>query len=433
LDYYDTFSPVAKLTTVRTLLAVAAIKHWHLHQLDVNNAFLHGDLAEEVYMTLPPGFAKTGESKVCRLHKSLYGLKQSSRQWFAKFSSALLEFGFVQSKADYTLFTRSLPDSFIAILVYVDDIVVASDNSAAVSIFIHMLNDRFQLKDLGQLKYFLGLEIARSELGISVCQRKYALEILETTGLLASKPAKIPMDPNVKFSKDSGQLLADPTSYRRLVGRLLYLTLGRPDISFAVQVLSQFMDKPRAPHLDAATQVLRYIKTSPAQGMFFPVISSLQLKAFCDSDWAGCLDSRRSVTGYCVFLDNSLVSWKSKKQTTVSRSSAEAEYRAMASTCCEIVWLRNLLTDLQIPLQPALLYCDSKAALHIAANPVFHERTKHIDIDCHVVREKIQSGVLCTFHVSSQYQLADIFTKALGSSHFHPLLSKMSVHNIYSP
>jgi hypothetical protein len=156
----------------------------------------------------------------------------------------LLEFGFIQSKADYTLFTRSLADSFIAILVYIDDIVVASDNLAAVSTFIHMLNNKFQLKDLGQLKYFLGLEIARSELGISVCQRKYALDILETTSLLASKTTKVPMDPNVKFSKDSGQLLDDPTSYRRLVGRLLYLTISRPDISFAIQVLSQFMDKP---------------------------------------------------------------------------------------------------------------------------------------------------------------------------------------------
>jgi len=339
LDYYETFSPVAKLTTVRTLLVVAAVKQWHLHQLDVNNAFLHGQLDEEVYMSLPPGFTNKGESKVCKLHKSIYGLKQASRQWFAKFSTALLEFGFIQSKADYTLFTRSLEGSFIALLVYVDDIVVASDNSAEVSKFIKLLNDRFQLKDLGQLKYFLGLEIARSELGISVCQRKYALEVLEDSGMLASKPVHFPMEPNVKFSKDSGQLLEDPTAYRRLVGRLLYLTISRPDISFVVQVLSQFMAQPRAPHLAAAHRVLHYIKASPAQGLFFPVISNLQMKAFCDSDWAGCVDSRRSVTGYCIFLDHSLISWKSKKQTTVSRSSAEAEYRAMASTCCEVVWL----------------------------------------------------------------------------------------------
>jgi hypothetical protein len=194
-----------------------------------------------------------------------------------------------------------LGGSFIALLVYVDDIIVASDNSAEVSKFIQLLNDRFKLKDLGQLKYFLGLEIARSELGISVSQRKYALEVLEDTGMLASKPVQFPMEPNMKFSKDSGQILDDPTAYRRLVGRLLYLTISRPDISFAVQVLSQFMDKPRVPHLTAATRVMRYIKASPAQGLFFPVISSLQMKAFCDSDWAGCVDSRRSVTGYCVF------------------------------------------------------------------------------------------------------------------------------------
>jgi len=417
---------MAKLTTVRTLLVVAAVKQWHLHQLNVNNAFLHGQLDEEVYMSLPPGFTNQEESKVCKLHKLIYGLKQASRQWFAKFSTALLEFGFIQSKADYTLFTRTLEGSFIALLVYVDDIVVASDNSAEVSKFIQLLND-------SQLKYFLGLEIARSELEISVCQRKYALEVLEDSGLLASKPVRFPKEPNVKFSKDSGQLLEDPTAYRRLVGRLLYLTISRPAISFVVQVLSQFKVQPRVPHLAAAHRVLRYIKASPAQGLFFPVISSLQMKAFCNSDWARCVDSRRSVTGYCIFLDYSLISWKSKKQTTISRSSAEAEYRAMASTCCEVVWLQSLLQDLQVPPQTALLYCDSKVVFHIAANPVYHERTKHIDIDCHVVREKLQLGILCTFHVSSKHQIADVFTKSLGFSFFFSLVSKMSLHNIYSP
>jgi hypothetical protein len=214
----------------------------------------------------------------------------------------------------------------------VDDIVIASDNPVDVSKFIQLLNDRFKLKDLEQLKYFLGLEVAQSELGISVCQRKYALEVLEDTSLLASKPAKFLMEPSVKFSKDFGILLDDLSSYRRLIGRMLYLTITRLDISFAVQVLSQFMDKPRDTHLAAASRVLRYIKASPTQGLFFAAKSTLQMKAFCDSDLVSCSDTRRSVTSYCVFLDNSLISWKSKKQKIVSRSSVEAEYRAMVST-----------------------------------------------------------------------------------------------------
>uniref|UniRef100_A0A2N9FQ69 Integrase catalytic domain-containing protein n=1 Tax=Fagus sylvatica TaxID=28930 RepID=A0A2N9FQ69_FAGSY len=377
LDYSETFSPVAKFSTVRTLLAIASVKNWSLIQLDVNNAFLHGDLAEEVYMALPPGFPSKGENTnlVCKLNKSLYGLKQASRQWFAKFSSTILKQGFVQSKSDYSLFTRVQGTVFMALLVYVDDILIASNDMPSVHALKESLHAEFKLKDLGPLKYFLGLEVARSTKGISLCQRKYALDILSDSGLLASKPVATPMEQNLKMSQSTGDLLDDPSIYRRLVGRLLYLTVTRPDISYSVQKLSQFMSRPTNAHLTAANRVLRYIKGTSGQGLFFPSDCSLQLKAFSDLDWAGCPDTRRSIT--------------------------EAEYRAMASVVCELMWLLPLLTELQSRHpKEALLFCDSQAAIHIAANPVYHERTKHIELDCHLIREKIQAGLVRTLHVN---------------------------------
>lgn len=433
LDYGETFAPVAKLVTVRLLLAVASTQHWHLHQLDVHNAFLHGDLDEDVYMSLPPGFGRKGETRVCKLHKSLYGLKQASRQWFIKLSTALKQANFIQSKADYSLFVRSQDGKFTALLVYVDDVILAGNNLQDIEDTKLFLKDQFKLKDLGELKYFLGIEVARSNKGIALSQRKYALEILEDVGYLGVKPASFPMEQNLSLSKFDGDYISDPSSYRRLVGRLIYLTITRPDLAYSVHVLSQFMDKPRVPHLEAAHRVLRYVKQTPGQGILLPTTSSIQLNAFCDADWARCRDTRRSVTGYCILLGNSLISWKTKKQTTVSRSSAEAEYRSMASTCCEITWLKYILQDLGIKhSHPANLYCDNQAALHIASNPVFHERTKHIEIDCHLIREKVQEGVIKTTHVSTSHQLADIFTKPLGSSQFSTLLSKLGIINIHS-
>ena len=233
LDYSETFSPVAKFSTVRTLFAIASVKNWSLTQLDVNNAFLYGDLVEEVYMDLPPGFPSKGETPnlVCKLNKSLYGLKQASRQWFAKFSSTILKQGFLQSKSDYSLFTRVQGSVFIALLVYVDDILIASNDMPSVHALKDSLHAEFKLKDLGNLKYFLGLEVARSAKGISLCQRKYALDILSDSGMLGSKPVATPMEQNLKIGQSTGDLLDDPSLYRRLLGRLLYLIVTRPDIS----------------------------------------------------------------------------------------------------------------------------------------------------------------------------------------------------------
>uniref|UniRef100_A0A2N9HI29 Retrotransposon Copia-like N-terminal domain-containing protein n=1 Tax=Fagus sylvatica TaxID=28930 RepID=A0A2N9HI29_FAGSY len=282
--------------------------------------------------------------------------------------------------------------SLLAIAAVKDDILIASSDIAAVTKLKQFLDAQFKLKDLGPVRYFLGLEIARSTQGISVSQRKYALEVLEDAGMLGCKPTKCPMDQNLKLSK------------------------------------------LEEPHYKATQHILQYIKGAPSQGMFYPSNSELHIKAFSDSDWAGCPDTRRSTTGYCVFLGHSLVSWRSKKQTTVSRSSVEAEYRAMASAVCEVLWLKILLSDLRI-FHPdaALLFSDSQAAIHIVANPVFHERTKHIEIDCHLVRDKIQEGVIRNLHVPSKHQVADIMTKALGFPLFSSLTVKMGMHNLCTP
>ena len=437
LDYTETFSHVAKMATVKMLLKVSASKKWHLNQLDVSNAFLNGELEEEIFMKLPEGYAERKgltlpPNAVLRLKQSIYGLKQASRQWFKKFSQSLLQLGFHKGHGDETLFVKSCGDDFVAVLVYVDDIAIASTNTQLASQLTSDLRQRFKLRDLGDLKYFLGLEIARTEEGISVCQRKYAMELLASTGMLGCKPASVPMIANLKMSKEDGELIEDREMYRKLVGKLMYLTITRPDITFAVNKLCQYSSAPRTSHLTAVYRVLQYIKGTVGQGLFYSATSDLSLKGFADSDWASCPDSRRSTTGFTMFIGDSLVSWRSKKQPTVSRSSAEAEYRALALASCEMVWMKRLLDDLQVNTRVVpILFSDSTAAIYIASNTVFHERTKHIELDCHTVRERLDSGFLKLLHVNTEDQVADILTKPLFPHHFEYLKSKMNILNIF--
>ncbi|CAH9109512.1 unnamed protein product [Cuscuta epithymum] len=242
------------------------------------------------------------------------------------------------------------------------------------------------------------------------------------------------MDSKLKFSKKDGTILDNPKAYRTLIGKLLYLTVTRPDIAYSVQVLSQFLSSPTDIHMSAAHRILRYLKNSPGKGLFYPSISDFCIQGYTDSDWAACLDTRRSVSGYAFYLGNALISWKSKKQQVVSRSSTEAEYRAAANAVCEAQWLYYILHDLHIHFtSPIIIYTDNKSTYHLAHNPIQHQRTKHIELDCHLIREKINSGLISLVHIKNNFQLADIYTKPLGNPLFNQFAAKMNMMDIHAP
>nr|XP_016437170.1 PREDICTED: uncharacterized mitochondrial protein AtMg00810-like [Nicotiana tabacum] len=323
------------MTIVRALISTAVKKGWDLYQLDVNNAFLHGDLHEEVYMEIPQGLKVEDTQLVCRLRKSLYGLKQQG-------------------------------ESSVFVAIYVDDVIL--------KVLQTYLHNQFKIKDLDKLHYFLGLEMLYKDDGVLISQRKFTTDILKEYDCLGYSAVSSPLESSIKLRAEEGTLLSDPSYYRKLVGKLNFLTNTRLDIAYSVQYLSQFMQAPREPHLKAAIHVLRYLKNDPTLGIFLSNDPSYKVTAYCDSNWAACPDSRRSVSGYLVLFGGSPISWKSKKQTTVSLSSAETEYRSLRKVVGELVWVQRLLEELTVPCtDPIQVFCDSQAVVHIARNPVFHE------------------------------------------------------------
>lgn len=442
VDYHETFSPVIKPVTIRTVLSLAVTNKWPLRQLDIQTAFLHGDLEETVYMRQPPGFIdQTKPDHLCLLHKSLYGLKQAPRAWFIKLSTALHQLGFYGSKTDPSLFILNSPGSLIYLLVYVDDIIITGNNSTAIATIVDRLNTLFALKDMGQLHYFLGVEVVHKGADLVLSQRKYIREILHRAGLADCKPLATPMSTSHVLLPDDSPLLADPSRYRQTVGALQYATLSRPDIAFAVNKVCQFMHAPTENHWAGVKRILRYLQGTINLGLWIRHNTGYQLQAFSDShwspnlqaysdsDWAGCPIDRRSTGGYAIYLGSNLISWSARKQKTVSRSSTESEYKAIADTVAELIWLKSLLQELGLNSKAPTLWCDNLGATYLTANPVFHARTKHVEVDYHFVREQVTQGKLNVKFISTDDQIADIFTKPLSSQRFEFLRSKLQIAN----
>lgn len=430
-DYTETFSPVIKATTLRLVLDIAVSYSWPIQQLDVNNAFLQGTLTEEVYMDQPPGFVDTDRPDfVCKLNKAVYGLKQAPRAWYNELSNFLINLGFINSLADTSLFILRRGSKIIYLLIYVDDILITGNTTAGLSHVLALLAERFSVKDTEDLNYFLGIEAHRTPKGLHLSQRKYVLDLLHKYDMSNAKPVTTPMASSPKLHLRSGTALTDPTKYRRLIGSLQYLQFTRLDIAYAVNKLSQFMHIPTEDHWQAAKRILRYLAGTPTHGIFFSVSNKLVLHAYSDADWAGDSDDYVSTNSYIVYLGRHPISWTSKKQNGVARSSTEAEYRAVANTASELSWICNLLSELGITLlSPPVVYCDNVGATFLCANPLFHSRMKHIAIDYHFVRNQVQKGALWVSHVNTRNQLADALTKPLTRARFMELRSKIGVQH----
>nr|XP_051221657.1 uncharacterized mitochondrial protein AtMg00810-like [Lolium perenne] len=356
--------------------------------------------------------------------------RASARAWYQRIAGFLHQLGFHSTRSDASLFVYRTGNDMAYLLLYVDDIIVTASTADLLRQFTDRLRAEFALKDLGPLHYFLGIEVVRRADGFFLHHRKYAHKLLERAGMLNCNPAPTSVDTKAKLSASDGSLASDAPFYRSIVGALQYLTLTRPELQYAVQQVCLHMHAPQDAHWAAVKRILRYVCGTMGHGLSLHASpsTSTDLIAYSDADWAGCPDTRRSTSGYCIYLGSSLVSWSSKRQPTVSRSSAEAEYRAVANAVAECKWLRQLLSELSCPVDKAMVvFCDNVSAVYISANPVHHRRTKHIELDIHFVREQVALDRVRVLHVPMSQQFADIMTKGLPSTTFPEFRSSLCV------
>ncbi len=430
VDYEETFSPVVRFASVRLILAIVAHLDLELHQMDVKTAFLNGGLDEEIYMDQPIGFITKGqEGKVCRLKRSIYGLKQSSRQWYFRFHEAITSVGMDMIEEDHCVYVKRSENGILILSLYVDDILIAGSNMEMINATKEWLSSIFEMKDMGEANYVLGVKILRNRskrfLGLS--QETYIKKILERFQMHNSKPVDTPIEKACTLSLDQCPKTDEERNemsrvpYANAVGSLMYAVMcTRPDICFAVGLVSRYQSNPGPAHWRAVKRIFRYLRGTSDFVLCYGA-ADLRLRGFCDADWAGDIDERRSTSGYVFILGGGAVSWCSKKQSCIALSTMEAEYVACSAAVQEAVWLRRFLRRLEISASagdPVQIRSDSMAALQYAKDPKYHGRTKHIDIRYHYIRDMVKQGEVTLQHIPTSRMVADPLTKPVARDVF---------------
>lgn len=434
LDYQETFSPVIRYESIRLLFATAAEFHLGIHQMDVTTAFLNGDLDEEIYMNQPDGYVDSScPDKVCRLVKSLYGLKQAPLCWNTKINSVLETAGFIRAPSDLGIYSFTRNSSVLLLALYVDDLLLLSNDASLVTFAKSLLGSHFSMKDLGAVKSFLGMDVSQAPGRVSICLSRYLSKVLADFNMTDCNPVSVPLSPSLdltSFSPD--EQFPDASRYRSMVGKLLFASnTVRPDLSYAVSVLSRYIKDPKEVHMKAAKQVLRYVKGTLDAGLLYRSVGSFQLIGYCDADWANDKSDRASNTGYVFKLSDGPISWRSKKQATVAQSSTEAEYLALGDAVRELLWLKQLLNQLPVNTTGTpILYEDNNGCILLAGHPVFHSRTKHIDVRHHFLRQHLADGSFELIHVGTNHMAADMLTKPLAKVKFAQLCELLGVKTV---
>ena len=417
LDYHETFAPTANLTSLRVLMQLAAQHDIILHQMDVKTAYLNAPIDCEIYMEQPEGFevkAENEQNLVCRLKKSLYGLKQSGRNWNQMLHKFLKQNGFVESTVESCLYTKQNEKDIVVILVWVDDFIVGANNNKLLCETKQLFSDRFKMKDMGRLSYFLGIDFEQGHGYVKMNQKRYIEKLLEKYGMSDCKPRSTPCEQKLEWGESEP---TDPRTYREIVGSLIYLMVcTRPDISWVITRLSQFLSKPLQCHMVSVKHVLRYLKgTAHYELCYRKNERGLSLIGYSDSDWASSTEDRRSTSGYCFSLteEGPPISWKSRKQPIVALSTCEAEYIALTAAVQELMYLCQLLKAIEIgqPNCLPVIFEDNQGTIALANNPVNRQRSKHIDVRYHFVRSQLDEGKFLLEYCPTGKMIADLMTK----------------------